>query len=76
MIIFDWRAMVLWLVSSDAGKDDILRQFVDASDLAEQVTLMRSVSIASYVCFCCRDFFNGEWQSFLELMCVSEERSD
>ena len=51
---------MLWLVSSDAGKDDILRQFVDASDLAEQVTLMRSVSLASHVCFCCRDFFNGE----------------
>jgi len=32
------------VVTSDAGKDDILHKFINATDLANQVTLMRLVS--------------------------------
>ena len=37
---------------SDAGKDDILYQFFNATYLAEQVKLMRLVSI-----FCCLYYY-------------------
>lgn len=37
------------VVASDADKDDILHQLMNASDLAEQVTLMRLVRLMRYV---------------------------
>jgi len=33
------------VVASDAGNDDVLHQFINASELAEQVKLMRLVSL-------------------------------
>jgi len=45
--------VVIAVVVSDAGKDDILRQFINASELAQQVKLMRLVSLllAVYLSF-------------------------
>jgi len=37
--------VVLIDTDSDAGKDDILHQFVNAADLAQQIKLMRLVSL-------------------------------
>jgi len=41
--------LVVVVVASDADKDDILHQLMNASDLAEQVTLMRLVRLMRYV---------------------------
>jgi len=41
------------VVASDAGKDDILHQFISASDLSEQVKLMRLVILVPFSCLRC-----------------------